>query len=167
MPVSITKVIVITHENMKLPWQIDSSETIDGIECVALRKMDCGFCRFVSGSTLGMRNRDGLVQLQQRCVNAILEATKETQVLCEDQGETAKKKARSQALGKMKDCDVSQLINVDMPDGVTIKMKASLSLNVSPVVELTATALESIRSMIVSLPDDAPLHTRNPGTTLP
>lgn len=65
MTVSITKVIVITHKNVKLPWQIDSSETIDGIECVALRKMDSGFCRFVSGSTLGMRNRDGLMQLQQ------------------------------------------------------------------------------------------------------
>lgn len=98
-------------------------------------------------------------------MNATLEATKETQVLFEDQSEAAKKKARSHALGKMKDGDVPQLIDVDMPDGVTIKMKASLSLNVSPVVELTATALESIRSMIVSLPDDAPLHTRNPGIT--
>ena len=82
--VTITKPIMIQHTSMKIPWEIDESEMIDGIEFIQLRQNDFGFNRFITGHSRGLKggNAKGWARklLQKLCVQATVAACKDSEV---------------------------------------------------------------------------------------
>jgi hypothetical protein len=151
MEVTIRKTLTIMCDGMKIPWVIQDSEFIDGIEFIALAKSDTGFSRFVSGSTRGIANMTFLTKMKELRTSATTGARDGVAF-----GDVTPSKW---ATGKLKrrcvDNGLPEFVEIIIPECThgghqvparTVKVKATVDDAAALVVELTADNLACIKA---------------------
>ena len=172
-PVYIKRSVIVECQGQK-PWIVDSTECIDGTECVPLKIKD-GFGQFVAGGWKKYRDITSMPFMAevQRLRHAatmsacgIVEATG----LFDDADVTASAKKRARKDAKVKESlgTMPLLVSIELPvvtlqDGSVIgpiqaKVKSSLNLGHAVVVELSPDVLFYLKTAMLHSIDQDGAH---------
>ena len=149
--VTIVREIAISVDGSPIPWRLSSSTTVDGIEFIQLSTRDYGFSRFLEGTSTALRTANVCKQLQELCVTATVAAMGDAgadEIFDAPTTDQAKKKAKMDAIEKKRFGGMPSTVDVKLNDDSTLKMIASLDARCNPFIELSATALETLKSHV-------------------
>ena len=163
--ITLKRVVSVECPGQKSPWIIDTMESLDGIEFVALKLRCTGFCRFIAGAFKDFKWKDQsfLQELAALRTHATIDAMEQKELSPFGEVEptpAAKKKARKNARSKAAAGDMPSYVDIkckqiDLADGshvgpLTFKIKASLNVREAPSVELDPHVLHYVKHALLA-----------------